>query len=372
MGFKNCGDDAFNTVSFAEYIEGMIALNRQEIEVIMDAPKMYMKKVDPSRRSLARLQYFHSIEPRKLANQIVSVREDISNEMIVDLGCIKLEHIEAVRYAHIRVKNGEEEAERLKKLTRLGSPSGSTPYRERSYYDFAILLTNVALDVIKGELIANGNDIGIKYIDNILTDVVKLEQTYIDKLGLTGVNNVRVPNFVLSEMYHRGLKYGLIEENGQSFNSLKLAQKFLSIRLAIALQANENIVEQTRVCRKYFTMIKQYGGFSRLDFSTPKMEVVYIDDLERLDKEKLNKKLNESNSTNTNTNAVVKTVVIDNHKEVNTISTKLQTIATDKQRERIVTDNNNNKVIEEESNNKELVDSNIIDWQFNDFGPMSM
>lgn len=65
MKFENCYEDGFIKQQFDDYIAKMIKIDKHEVQIIMDAPKMYMKNIDPKRRSNARLQYSHMIEPRK-------------------------------------------------------------------------------------------------------------------------------------------------------------------------------------------------------------------------------------------------------------------------------------------------------------------
>ena len=118
------------------------------------------------------------------------------------------------------------------------------------------------------------NSIGIEYLNTLIKDVDSLEKQYLNKQGL--VDGARTPDYILSEIFYHGLKEGLIEKDGKSYNSLKLAQDFFAtrfvcklevivkncyiyftyFRLALAIQASESMKNQQRICRKYYTMIK--------------------------------------------------------------------------------------------------------------------
>ena len=90
----------------------------------------------------------HDLEPRKIANQLLVVRESISKEVLLDLPCIRLECIEAVRYAKVKVEKGEEEAIKTMKMTRSATADDSTPLRDRTYHDIAVIATNFALQMV--------------------------------------------------------------------------------------------------------------------------------------------------------------------------------------------------------------------------------
>jgi hypothetical protein len=276
--FENCDRDGFTKQSFDEYINKMIRLDGQELHVIIDPPKNYMKSIDPSRRSQARLQYSHMVEPRKLANQIISVREDVCNEMIVDLNSIRLEHKEAIKFAKAKLKDGPEAADKQRRITRV-SPTGSTPYRDKSFHECSLLLTNIALDLMRVDFERASNPLGAKFITEVVESATEQEKIYLEEQGLTNIPGARSPNFILGDIYFKGLKDGLVEGEGHSLNTMKLAKSFLATRLSLAMEMSDLLADQIRTCRQYYTMIKELGGFARLDFSVPKMKVVYLDDL---------------------------------------------------------------------------------------------
>ena len=138
--FQNFGSDGFTNVRPAEFIESMVLKSKQNISVIMNPPKMYFRDLNPARQPFARLQYTHAIEPRKIAHQIVTVRDDITKELLTDLNCIKLEHDEAIRYCLVALTEGKEHAEKTRKFYTFQSPTGSTPLRKKSYYECSLLV----------------------------------------------------------------------------------------------------------------------------------------------------------------------------------------------------------------------------------------
>lgn len=147
MDFENCGELGFANQTFTSYITKMIHTEKQDIEVIMKISKMYRKQIDPLRINQARLRYKSIIEPRKIANQLINIREDIAKELLHDLNSIMLEHEEAERYAIMRCKEGKYVADKSRKLTRYTS-STSTPFREKNYQEISVLVSFIIFVLI--------------------------------------------------------------------------------------------------------------------------------------------------------------------------------------------------------------------------------
>lgn len=229
MKFENCKEDRFERVKFHDYITKMIKMDKHEIEILMDPPKNYLKNIDLKRKSQARLSYGHTIEPRKIANQIISVREDVCNEILVDLNSIKLEHEEAIRYAKACLQDGRELAEKNRRATRYSS-QGSTPYRDKTFYECSLLLTNIALDVFRGRFNLSSNHLGLKLIEDTVKEAGQEEADYLESQGLTNIPGARSPNFILGDIYYKGLSQGLIEDGDTTLNTMTLAKEFLATR----------------------------------------------------------------------------------------------------------------------------------------------
>jgi len=140
--YKNIG---FKDSDWRSYITEMIQLDKQELSVYMNPPKK-LGKLDSAPDARIRLKYIHGIQPRKVAHQIVTVREDISSEIIQDLGSIKVENKEAVKCAQARMLHGKEYADKNRNPTRNSDMGGSTPLRNRNYNTCAILVRMFALN----------------------------------------------------------------------------------------------------------------------------------------------------------------------------------------------------------------------------------
>lgn len=137
--FKQFNVHGFNGLKPTDYIESMIRINKTTVKVLMNPPKKFGRGLDPKRASLARVQYLHTIEPRKVAHQILMVRDDISNELLIDLNVVKLEHEESMKYCNTYLRDGPEAAAREPRWT--GEvPGSSTPYRKANFYDCSFLV----------------------------------------------------------------------------------------------------------------------------------------------------------------------------------------------------------------------------------------
>lgn len=206
--FKNVGVDGFANTTWQCYVEDMICTDPFLVHIRMSPPKAYLigrsswstktnathycslynlcifkgnetllnmlkARNDPmgSRIRLqltqklgtffALLAFFAFVttntEPRKLAHQILTIREGIGKEIIFDLKSIKNDNAEAVRYANQAVTDGPAEAEKKRRLTRMSNEGESTPLREKNFLDLSVLIINLAFDLVKGELAREGS-----------------------------------------------------------------------------------------------------------------------------------------------------------------------------------------------------------------------
>lgn len=343
--FKNYGQEGFTKCQPSEYIDSMIRSEKQFIKVIMNPPKRYVTNVPANRLKFARLQYLHTIEPRKVAHQIITVRDDISNEILSDLNCFKLENDEIERYCQLYTTESQDVAEKSRRDT-FSIPSGSTPYRENNYFESSSLITSLAFDAVRVSYINSKNHVAAAYMEEVLEHInIEHKSKTIEDQILSARS---MPRRIMEEMLSRGLTNGILEKSGISLNTLKIAQLFMEARLALGAQASECISEQARYYRRYFGLIKELGGFSRLDFSKPKMEVVYMDEIEREEaqrkKEENELMMKANESTNSNDNDVVQDEMASNDLQ-NTIASA-----------------------------SDVNDANVwrMDDNFGNFGPMSM
>jgi len=85
---KNDNNTDDNTkLSWQSYIEDMIKLDTQYFKVYVDPPRVAsrLKDVKMKDKNL-KVMYIDEIQPRKIAHRLISVREDVSNEVLTDLG----------------------------------------------------------------------------------------------------------------------------------------------------------------------------------------------------------------------------------------------------------------------------------------------
>lgn len=138
--FNNFKTQGFVEHNWQKYIEDMINLDELEIQVLFQPPQAMLRSKGNPNRGNIKLQYTYDLEPRKIAHQILTVREDVSGELIKDLGCIKNENREAIIYAENKLAHGVEVAEKKRNMVRMGYLAGSTPLREKTFASSELLV----------------------------------------------------------------------------------------------------------------------------------------------------------------------------------------------------------------------------------------
>mmetsp|Transcript_9958 Transcript_9958/g.16395 ORF Transcript_9958/g.16395 Transcript_9958/m.16395 type:complete len:457 (+) Transcript_9958:115-1485(+) len=286
--FKDFIHDGFDDDDWHGYLEDMINLDKQEVKVYI-APRSVSRSPDrqvSEKESNLRGMYLEEIEPRKLAHKIVAVRENICEEVIQDLGSIRLENEEAIRYATTWVNSDYANAEKTRHLTRVASQGGSTPLRHKTFDEVGLLVTNMALDVVKEDLSARKETGSIKLIDEILAKVTK-EIEMLDPVDKK-IAESRLSQTFLEKLCHLGLSEGAFnKESDQPCNVLKLAQNLLDTRLSIAMASITVLESQNRENRSYYKLIKDKGGFQKFNLRPrkPEIKIVNIEEEQRKDAE---------------------------------------------------------------------------------------
>lgn len=213
-----------------------------------------------------RIEYMHELEPRKIANQLLVVRESITKEVLMDLPCIRLECIEAQRYAKVKVEKGEEEAIKTIKMTRTSTAGGdSTPLRDRTYHDLSVISSNFALQMVYN----SGDEATKAYLDAFIAELEKgdAERTVAERF----FHEYAAPIEMLEELHFRGLEQGLAsmedqaQEEERKVNILKISQTLLDCRYAVSLEIKKIVMEDDGMTRQYYRMIKDNGGFKKFD-----------------------------------------------------------------------------------------------------------
>ena len=251
----------------------MIKMNKHEIQVIMKPPKSFLRGKSSPEGSNVMVQYEHNIEPRKIAHKILTVREDVSNELITDLGCILLENVEAIRFATVKAQDGVEAAEKSRRQTRMSYEGGCTPLRDRNYYDLSVLLTNAAIDLVKSNY--KDNKEYQVFLDDFLNKMAAEDEkrNSLDRI----LHDTIAPRELIEEIYHLGLTEG-VDANAKSINILRLGKLLLDSRLALAVEITKIFKAQNLEHRAYYRMITEHGGFQKLDLSgAPKYKLLDLD-----------------------------------------------------------------------------------------------
>ena len=262
---KNFGNYSQSGESFdpmggwTNWIEALASKETCQIQVLMNPPKALMRGRRASMDNQVRLEYMHDIEPRKLAHQLLTIRESVTAEMIADLACVKTENVEAMRYAHDKLEQGAEKAEKERRLTRMpeSDSSESTPLRDRSYLEVDIIVTNFALEHVRMELAKQRDELGIVFLDDVLKELQNTDEkrTVLERL----LSEFAAPREFIESVCVKGLELGVDRSTG--LNALKIAERLLLARWAFALEANRILVEHDRHCRSYYKLIRDKGGF---------------------------------------------------------------------------------------------------------------
>jgi len=89
MSFKNYKLKGFNKndLLWQTYLEEMIKLDTQYFKVYLDPPRVASRlKNNQLKDKNLKVMYIDEIQPRKIAHRLITVREDVANEVIMDLG----------------------------------------------------------------------------------------------------------------------------------------------------------------------------------------------------------------------------------------------------------------------------------------------
>lgn len=273
--FRNYSSSGFSEAGgWTEWLEGMIDMGKTSVQVIMNPPKALMRGRRQGFDNNVRLEYLHDIEPRKIAHQILTVRESVCEELIQDLGCVRTENEEAMRYAQQKLEAGADVAEKERKVTRMPeTDTQSTPLRDRSYLELDIIVTNFALEQVRIDLAKQNDDLGANYLDNVFLELEKKNEkrSIIESL----LHEFFAPRELIENLCFNGLQQGVDRSSG--LNALKIAEAVLLTRYSVALEANKIILEHDRYCRNYYKLIRDKGGISTWKDETKRAKVRIID-----------------------------------------------------------------------------------------------
>ena len=254
MGFKDFKTRGFPNGKWTEYLESMIDMDKQKVEVLMQTSKQVLRARKIPEKANVMMQYEHEIEPRKIAHRILTIREDVSNEMILDLGSIITGNDEIVRFSQEWVKSGREVAEKSRKPTRPQTDGGEngTPLRDANYHALDIMITQLALDLVREELLKARDESTIAVLDahikKTVGDGVSLgnrgHQLPIARTLMERMHNDKDGSHpFLEELYYKGITEGVSMKRPdggiKAVNVLKLAENLLETRYAIAKEISK-------------------------------------------------------------------------------------------------------------------------------------
>ena len=97
------------------------------------------------------------------------------------------------------------------------------------------------------------------------------------------------PRRLIEELYYIGLSEGVDKSTGANY--LKMADDLLNIRLSLSSLAVNILDSQIVDARRYYGMIKEYGGFQRFNLrEKPQIQIVDLDLQAKQDEEEAKRK----------------------------------------------------------------------------------
>jgi len=175
-----------------------------------------------------------------------------------------------LRYAENCLSNGIEYAEKHRKLSRMAELGGSsTPLRDFSYKEIADFVTEMSLTWLKEDNKKEKYfDRGIEVIDEIKSQVENNFQSLSPQERILAWYAQRTT--FLEAVYFRALlerqqsSIGLVVHKDELFRT---AERLLLYRRVISEETCRIITEQNSICRHFYKLIKDYGGYTKLDLS---------------------------------------------------------------------------------------------------------
>eukprot|EP00607_Mallomonas_marina_P007730 CAMPEP_0182416828 /NCGR_PEP_ID=MMETSP1167-20130531/1199_1 /TAXON_ID=2988 /ORGANISM="Mallomonas Sp, Strain CCMP3275" /LENGTH=462 /DNA_ID=CAMNT_0024589929 /DNA_START=198 /DNA_END=1586 /DNA_ORIENTATION=+ len=293
INLHDFGNKKFAEKGWRDYLETMIKTDKHDVYVTMTPPKVFLKSrnIDPKRN--VKVQYAAKIEPRKIANQILTVRENVCEEIMQDLQSLRNENNEAARFAKVWTEQSYAAAEKTRRPIRMSNQAESTPNRDKNINELNILVTNYAIDLLRANelnfhLSASEHERMVEYLDTNLKEMT--EEFEAKDPAYQHMNQFKAPQMLMERLYHNGLEAGVsvsTEEDVLTVNQLKLAQELFKLRIIVMKEAIRLVSNMSLQSRPYYKMIKDLGGFSRIDLSgRPKYTIIDLDE-EKAKEEKL-------------------------------------------------------------------------------------
>jgi hypothetical protein len=197
-------------------------------------------------------------EPRKVAHQILTVREGIGKEITADLKSIRIDNAEAKRYAAQLLSDGAGEADKKRRPTRMSNEGGSTPLREKSHLEIITLVMNLALDLVRAEISADSSPNGaatMSYLNEFVANMT-MESVKEDLYERLEDDRVRART-LLETLYFRSISDGAVVVRGETtVNIRKLIQQIMDKRAAIAFDMTKILSELASYSRPFYKTIK--------------------------------------------------------------------------------------------------------------------
>jgi len=320
---KGFNQDGLNNIPWQEYILTLIETDPFDTYIRMPATKQALYQLiaghqnihsqlkDVKNFSNILIQSTQRIHPRKLCNQIIRERQTIIQEIIIDLQSVHDENQEAIRYATVWKEQGKEEAEKTRVLCREDYEGDCSPQREDNFVELTILILNIAIDLVRADLLHKGlpstlpgsvpnggNNVQttLKFLDDFSSQFEFQQVVEEDSFPFTTTvieDDEKVSRSFLERLYYRGITEGFYNDKssggGGTVNIMKLSKDLMEKRVIVARDMISILSTLIENDENLFKMIQERGGFKRFDMDC-KPNYKIID----LEKEKQEKELKAS------------------------------------------------------------------------------
>jgi hypothetical protein len=294
--FENAG---FRNGSSHVYIESMISRDAFDVKIRLPVTKTAKYQLVGENKEILkqlhghknvdnfRIQSTERLEPRRILHRILTTRESICKEMIVDLQSIPDDNLEAIKFAELWMKEGKLKAESHRSLTRFTDDDGvSSPFREQNFLEFNILLMNVAIELSRNELQLDGTKNAlatIRFLDSFIADSEETSYEELDDSSLFPIaatclhDDKKVSRSLLESLYFEGITKSFITLDQEAINLLKLARGIMLNRTYLATCFIEII--RRLGSESYSKMIQDRGGFKKFDIDNKaKFQLIDLDE----------------------------------------------------------------------------------------------
>ncbi|CAM9934395.1 unnamed protein product [Chrysoparadoxa australica] len=161
-----------SVVGWASFLQDLLRAEPEEMVIkrILQRPRGGSGNNPFLADNRTQMEYTQLIEPAVIAKKIITVREQIADEWMHDLGLVALENSEMSRHHMATLNMDENEAARSRQLVFDHDPFGetTTPYRAKNYARLLELATTIGIQRYTSELRIRGDRYSQNWLEKFL------------------------------------------------------------------------------------------------------------------------------------------------------------------------------------------------------------